>query len=392
MLSLCLLCSLLFCSGVNVSAAEISIDSDDGWHEYKTIDSMMLFWGSDDNLNAGGTTSWTNLSLPVTKTLWLQAWYTNVWAEVDVQGTLGESWSVPPGETFEFLMYFMLEYSTSSQGYVPLDPSLYSCNLVTSAGVLSPSVKATFINDKSAGWIQYTYTNNTTEPVSVTTVRFGHFQSNDSAAGSLLEGRVNNVRVTLDRFQYRLRNAEQMAADQTADAIEKQTEEHRNLFQQLGDRISGFFENLTGAIGGFFTQLGDRISGFFDNLLTGILDGLKSLFIPDSSYFTEYFDQWDEWMTEHFGALYYPIDLILEILDSLWNLDVPENPTITFPAIQIGDTVLLEAQQYTFLGDDTLPALKMLYESYRVIVIVIFVFALSNLAWRKLNSIMGGGQ
>ena len=164
------------------------------------------------------------------------------------------------------------------------------------------------------------------------------------------------------------------------------------MFQQLGDRISGFFDNLRNSIGGFFTQLGDRISGFFDNLLTGILDGLKSLFIPDNQYFTDYFNQWDEWMTDHFGALYYPIDLILEILDSLWNLEVPENPSITFPALQVGDVTLLEAQEYTFLGDDALPALKTLYESYRVIVIVIFVFALSNLARRKLNSIMGGGQ
>lgn len=192
-------------------------------------------------------------------------------------------------------------------------------------------------------------------------------------------------------------------SDATTNAINNQTEELKAEIKEAIAKILDSFGSLTNEIKdatekqteehrGMFERLGDRISGFFDNLLSGILDGLKGLIIPDDGYFDQYFADWDAWMEDHFGALYYPFDLILDVLNRFLTLEVPETPSIVFPTLQVGETVLLEAQTYTFFGEGSLSALNGLYQTYRMVVTAIFVFALSNLAWRKLNSIMGGGE
>lgn len=162
-----------------------------------------------------------------------------------------------------------------------------------------------------------------------------------------------------------IKDATDQIVSEVADATEKQTEEHRSMFERLGDRISGFFDNL--------------------------LEGLKGFFIPEDGYFDEYFAQWDAWMSDHFGALYYPFEIVVDVLTRLFNLKVSDTPTITFPAIQVGDTVMLESQVYTFLGPDTPSALLTLYQTYRYVVTAIIAFWMVNLAWKKLSEILGGG-
>lgn len=133
----------------------------------------------------------------------------------------------------------------------------------------------------------------------------------------------------------------------------------------------------------------EKIGGFFQGLLDGLLNGIKSFFIPDASYFTEFFDDWNTWFAEHFGILYYPFDFFIDICNRFINLEVPEHPSITFPAIQVGETVLLESQQFDF-GMDSLPALKNLHTTYLYVVDVIIAFWLINFARVKINEIMSG--
>lgn len=177
------------------------------------------------------------------------------------------------------------------------------------------------------------------------------------------------------------------STNQLVDQINSQTQEIQDSIDHQTEEIQDSIAQQTEEQKGMFERLGDRISGFFDKLL----EGIKSFFIPEDGYFSQYFADWDAWMVDHFGALYYPFDLVLDILNRFLNLEVPDTPSITFPAIQVGETTLLESQTYTFFADDSLPALATLYQTYRVVVTMIFVVALANLAWKKLNEIMGGG-
>lgn len=134
----------------------------------------------------------------------------------------------------------------------------------------------------------------------------------------------------------------------------------------------------------------EQQKGFFQGLLDGILNGIKSFFIPSGDFFTQYFDDWNTWMSDHFGILYYPLDLFIDLCNRLLNLSVPDDPTITFPALQVGDTTLLAAQTYTF-DFSGLSAIDNLHNIYLTVVDVIVVIWLVNLAKNKLNEIMSGG-
>lgn len=147
-----------------------------------------------------------------------------------------------------------------------------------------------------------------------------------------------------------------MIVDGIGDKIDEQTEEQKNMFQRL---------------------------------LDGILNGLKSLFIPSDDFFQNYLSEMNQWLSDHFGALYYPIDLFIDVCGRLLNLEVPENPSITLPAFQVGETVLLPAQMYSF-DMSALPALGEIHSFYLTVVDVIIALWLCGLAAVKLKSIMGG--
>lgn len=65
-------------------------------------------------------------------------------------------------------------------------------------------------------------------------------------------------------------------------------------FTDLGSGIADGFTTITGNIKGFFTDLGSTISRGFSSLLDGILNGLKTLFIPTKNPFYEIKDLFDK--------------------------------------------------------------------------------------------------
>lgn len=400
MLCLCLLCSLLFCSVVNVSAATESEVTADGWVKYNRLNLVTLTYKVNTGQNEDyQTTSYGDLKLPYGPLYKLvdedpisEFWVTVSANNMDIDTGDSELAVVQPGETvsISWRVKLWMAYRYDQDAYTQVDASMYSCRIYLDDNYtkyLSPELSA---SNSNGGTLYYNFTNNTDKAITLSRVTIGVFEGDNLLLDAFGYG------FYIAGFQYRLFTNAQQAAQAVADAIDKQTEEikdaveeqteeHRNMFERLGDRISGFFSDLT-----------NSIKGFFDDLLTGILDGIKKLFIPEDGYFTEYFAAWDLWMTDHFGALYYPFDLMLDILNRFLTLEVPERPTITFPAIQVGQYKLSEPVTVdlinAFAGDGWFQDLSSLYEMYKVVVVVVFVFALANLARKKLNSIMGGGE
>lgn len=135
----------------------------------------------------------------------------------------------------------------------------------------------------------------------------------------------------------------------------------------------------------------EKVGGFFDNLLNGILEGLKNLFIPSQEKFDSFFTSLNEWMDEHFGFLYYPFSVLIDFLNRLLTFTPPDNPTITFPALTVGEYTLLEAHEYN-LTTEALPGASQWRQWYVIGVNCIIGFWLVNLARKKLASIMGGSD
>lgn len=415
-LCLCLLCSLLFCSVVNVSALDESITeiTTDGWVNYKKLNVLQFTYKTNPS---GGysdvryTKTVNNLSLPYGPKYYLldnglieEFWITVSLMNVDVDDpTQSDIAVLKPGEAIALNAGLKLWFagSNSQDSFAPVMADMYECRLYLDddyTKYITPTLDTSTQNGASLYW---SFTNNTDKDIVLSRIAMGVF-------GDHKEGEGQNIYdsygygYALRALKYRIFTDSQMASQAIADSIDQQTEElkdsidnqteeHRNMFQRLGDRISGFFTDLTSSI-----------KGFFDDLLTGILDGIKKLFVPEEGYFTEYFAAWDQWMNDHFGALYYPFDLMLDVLNRFLTLEVPEKPVITFPSIHFripgqGIVKLTDAVEFNIYTAYTANGVfggsfGALYRSYQVIVTAIFVFSLANLARKKLNSIMGGGE
>ncbi len=172
--------------------------------------------------------------------------------------------------------------------------------------------------------------------------------------------------------------------------------------KELRDKLVGGFEDIISNVKGFFeeignkiSELGDKIGQFFIDLKDGIVEGLKSLFIPEDGYFESFMDKADIWLTEHFGVLYQVTDLFITFINQLINLS-PEIPSITVPAIEFNlfdeRFVLVEETEYTFewLYQSSHP-LHYLYMFYRGFTVVIMFFMFLNYVKNKYNDVFDAG-
>ena len=197
---------------------------------------------------------------------------------------------------------------------------------------------------------------------------------------------VRNSTNTQLMWVYPFRILETNPNQNIIDNQNQNTEEIKNQIQnsasQLQDSISSQTQTITDAT----EQQTSAIGGFFGNLLNGII----SLFVPSQEYFSGFFSEFNDWMEEHFGALYYPISLIVDILQRLAALPVGQQPSITLPGVTIQGQKLWDSTTYTFDFSDGL-GLSTIYQLYLTVVDCLLAFALVNLARHKMEQIQRGG-
>lgn len=87
----------------------------------------------------------------------------------------------------------------------------------------------------------------------------------------------------------------------------------------------------------------DKISDFFSGFFTGIINALKSVFIPEDGYFQDFFTRLNDFFSEKLGMLYAPIGFFVNIMTAIGNADSVD-PGIPFPGIKWNDTYLIEPQ------------------------------------------------
>lgn len=115
-----------------------------------------------------------------------------------------------------------------------------------------------------------------------------------------------------------------------------------------------------------------------------IIEGLKSLFIPDEEYFSSLFDRLHQFFSDRLGFLYVPFDLLIRLLDAIKDADTAF-AGIPFPGIQAGEWVLLEPTTVTF---DILNEFPELVAALHFITSVVMIGAFLNLLHRKMEEVM----
>lgn len=153
-----------------------------------------------------------------------------------------------------------------------------------------------------------------------------------------------------------------------------------NQIAQEGNQIAQDTANTTHSI---FDKISDFFAGFFD----GIINALKSLFIPDDEFFSDFFTRLNDFFSEKLGALYTPIDLFIRLLQAIQNASAG-NAGIPFPGLKWQDTYLIEPQTVNLqtIADD----FDGLQDKIYFVTDVIMVGAVIWLLQSKLREVLKG--
>lgn len=167
----------------------------------------------------------------------------------------------------------------------------------------------------------------------------------------------------------------QDSIDKQTLAIEENNKTNKNIFEKIGEILSylnPFSENF-----------------FAYKLVELIVNGLKSLFIPADNFFSLYFDNLNNWFSDRLGFLYYPIELLFNLLDRFLNINFAE-PVINIPNIREPFTNVILIKTTSFNFNDLLEneTLKNVHDIYFIIVDAFIYIGLVGLLYRKYEEVM----
>lgn len=138
------------------------------------------------------------------------------------------------------------------------------------------------------------------------------------------------------------------------------------------------------------TGLLATIKNFFGSFFSNIINSFISLFVPSSDYFSTWFENLNDLLSDKLGMLYSPFDFIISILNSVYSADTSE-PSIPFPAIIWDGTTLVSAQNLKFseiLGDNYSTLQGYVYFGTDTVLLFAFLYLLQ----RKIALILTGSE
>lgn len=128
---------------------------------------------------------------------------------------------------------------------------------------------------------------------------------------------------------------------------------------------------------------------FVYKLIELLIEGLKSLFIPSDDFFETYFNELKDFFSERLGFLFYPFELIIDVLTKMLNVNFSE-PVFTIPDMYepVTGNKLISSTQFnlnSMLGEN---AFKVVHDIYLVLVDAFIVFKLVNLFKDKYEEVV----
>lgn len=149
--------------------------------------------------------------------------------------------------------------------------------------------------------------------------------------------------------------------------------------------VTGSSGGLFGILNNFFTSIGN----WFKELLTGILDGIKALFVPTDEQLYEIIDDSSK-LTENFGFVGESVSFFITIFTSLLGL-VNANGCVELPEFSIGQTTLFDShvfweRQQVCLNDNII--LSSNINTIRTITSIVLVCMFINFAASKFFTIL----
>lgn len=167
----------------------------------------------------------------------------------------------------------------------------------------------------------------------------------------------------------------QEAINKQTSAIEENNKTNKNIFEKIGEMLSyinPFSENF-----------------FVYKLIELLIEMLKGLFIPSNEFFSSYFSELNNWFSDRFGFLYYPLELFFDLADRFLHINFSE-PIIDIPDIYEPTTnnVLIHATQFNFNTLLEQNSFKTAHDIYLIVVDAIIYVGLVILLYNKYEEVM----
>lgn len=158
------------------------------------------------------------------------------------------------------------------------------------------------------------------------------------------------------------------------EAMKEQTETNKNIFEKIGDILSyinPFSENF-----------------FVYKLIELLVNAIKSLFIPSDGFFNNYFTELKDWFSDRLGFLFYPFELVIDILNKILNINFNE-PVFNIPDISEPFTgkKIISATNFNLNSLLENNILNTVHEVYLVCLDAFIIFELVNLFRRKYEEV-----
>ena len=184
---------------------------------------------------------------------------------------------------------------------------------------------------------------------------------------------ISNVTTTIT-------NAVNKAADTITGNADKNSQNEINAAKENADAIQKNLDDNTG-------KVNEKLEDVKKGIIAGIIDGLKTLFIPSDDFFKSYFDDLYQWFSDRLGFLMFPIDLILQLID-VFVSSSSVDCVLTLPSFSIMNEQLWQEQTFnftSFLNEH----FSMLVTAIRLVSSIGLIIAFVNYCERKWEEVMG---
>lgn len=223
----------------------------------------------------------------------------------------------------------------------------------------------------------------------------GNFEGNNTVV-------INNIFDAIINLPSLVGNALSDFFTNLGNGINKVWQGILNLPEQIGNSLSGFFDFIGSGIENVFQgilnlpgQIGEALGGFFNNvgnaignIAGAIIDGFKSLFIPDQEFFSTYFDELHDFFSEKLGILIYPFEFMYNLVNRFLTME-PGTGMIHIPAFNFMDVDIIPQIDFN-LKENFQAILGNYYAIYYKFVDFIIYIMLIAYARKMFDEIVGG--
>lgn len=160
-----------------------------------------------------------------------------------------------------------------------------------------------------------------------------------------------------------------------------------SLQEEQNKTSKGIFDTI-GNIFNFINPLSEDFFAY--KLVELLLEGIKALFLPSEEFIHDWITSMNDWLSDRLGAIYYPIDLVVDFLNRIGSLSEDSSAVINFSGYDLMGATLIPAFSYdmnSILENETF---RNIHNIYLVFVDVILYLGLVFMAQNVFVDIFGG--